>query len=118
MWEVRYHPGAEEERGQLPTKERVALENAVKKLEAMGPQLPAPHQSNVEGVESLRELRPRSGRSPWRAFYRRIGDVFVIGAVGPEAQVNKRKFNQAAKAAQERLDEVKPSKEDQRHENQ
>jgi hypothetical protein len=106
VWEVRYHPDAEEERMQIPTKERVALQNAVEKLKAMGPQLPAPHQSNVVGAQSLRERRPRSGRSPWRAFYRRIGDVFVIGAIGPEAQVNKRKFNQAAEASQRRLDEV------------
>ena len=106
MWEVRYHPSAEEERKQLPATELVALSNAIEKLKAMGPNLPAPHQSNVEGAQSLRELRPRAGRSPWRGFYRRIGDVFVIAAVGPEAQVNQRKFAQAAKAAQQRLDEL------------
>jgi hypothetical protein len=91
---------------QLPAKELVALSNAIEKLKAMGPNLPAPHQSNVEGAESLRELRPRAGRSPWRGFYRRIGDVFVIAAVGPEAQVNRRRFAQTVKAAQQRLDEV------------
>ena len=91
---------------QLPAKELVALSNAVEKLKAMGPNLPAPHQSNVEGAQSLRELRPRAGRSPWRGFYRRIGDVFVIAAVGPEAQENRRKFAQTVEAAQQRLDEV------------
>lgn len=90
----------------LPSKERVALSNAVEKLKAMGPNLLAPHQSNVEGATSLRELRPRAGRSPWRGFYRRIGDVFVIAAVGPEAQEDRRRFDQAVKAAQRRLDEV------------
>ena len=106
MWEVRYHPSAEEERMKLPPKERVALSNAIEKLKAMGPKLPAPHQSNVEGAESLRELRPRAGRSPWRGFYRRIGDVFVVAAIGPEAQKSRRKFDQTVKAAQQRLDEV------------
>lgn len=91
---------------QLPARELVALSNAIEKLRAMGPNLPAPHQSNVEGAESLRELRPRAGRSPWRGFYRRIGDVFVIAAVGPEAQVDRRKFAQTVKAAQQRLDGV------------
>ncbi len=91
---------------QLPPKERVALAHAIEKLEALGPQLLYPHQSNVEGAESLRELRPRAGRSPWRAFYRRIGDIFVIGAIVPEAQANKRKFARAAAAAQKRLDKV------------
>ena len=112
MWEVRYHPAAEDERKELPIKERTALANAVEKLQRLGPGLPYPHQSNVEGVKrgqrssSLRELRPRAGRSPWRAFYRRFGDVFVIGAVGPEAQVDKRKFNRAVDEAIARLDEV------------
>ena len=82
------------------------MANAVEKLQALGPQLPYPHQSNVEGAERLRELRPRAGRSPWRAFYRRFGDVFVIGAVGPEAQVDKRKFARAVDEAIARLDEV------------
>jgi len=115
VWEVRYHPAAEEERKQLPTRERTALANAVEKLRAMGPLLPYPHQSNVEGAKGLRELRPRAGRSPWRAFYRRIEDVFVdvfvIGAVGPEAQVDKRKFTGAVESAQKRLDEVETSEE-------
>ena len=107
MWEVRYHPDAKEEASkQLPTKERVALAHAIEKLQVMGPRLRYPHQSNVEGAENLWELRPRSGRSPWRAFYRRIGDVFVIAAIGPEAQVNRRKFDRTAMVAQKRLDET------------
>ena len=107
MWEVRYHPDAKEEANkQLPTKERFALEHAVEKLQAMGPRLPYPHQSNVEGAVNLRELRPRSGRSPWRALYRRIGDVFVIAAIGSEAQVNKRKFDRAVAVAHKRLAET------------
>lgn len=50
---------------------------------------------------------PRAGRSPWRAFYRRIGDVFLVGSIGAEAQVDARKFNKAVKAATERINEVK-----------
>jgi len=60
------------------------MAHAVDKLVALGPTLPFPHQSSVQGVADLRELRPRAGRSRWRAFYRRIGDVFVVAAVGPE----------------------------------
>jgi hypothetical protein len=105
MWEVRYHEDAEKELKELPTRERVALANAVQKLEAFGPQLPSPHQSKVMG-STLRELRPRGGNSPWRAFYQRIGDVFFIGAIGPEAQVDKRKFNRAVEEAQRRLEET------------
>lgn len=78
--------------------------NAVEKLRAAGPALPFPHQSGVQGVEKLRELRPRAGRSPWRGFYRRVGDVFVIAAVGPEAESDKRRFDRAAINAISRLD--------------
>jgi hypothetical protein len=54
----------------------------------------------------VRELRPRGGRSPWRPLYRRIGDVFVVLAVGPEAQNDRRGFDRAVSAAEERLGEL------------
>lgn len=103
MWEVVYHLDAVEERNGLPVRERVAIENAVEKLKVLGPKLPYPHQSDVRGVERLRELRPRAGRSPWRAFYRRIGNAFVIAAIGPKAETNKRGFDRAVAAAEGRL---------------
>jgi hypothetical protein len=107
VWEVVYHPDAEAERSELPAKERVAIAHIVEKLEALGPDLPFPHQSAVRGGKGgIRELRPRSGRSPWRPLYRRIGDVFVVLAVGPEAEHDRRGFNRAVSAAEERLREV------------
>ena len=45
--------------------------------------------------------------SPWRAFYRRIGDVFVIAAVGAEA--DPRGFARAVTNALTRLQEMEPS---------
>jgi phage-related protein len=58
----------------LPTAERREVMNAVAKLEAFGDQLGSPHTSQVKGSRAgIRELRPRSGRSPWRALYRRLG---------------------------------------------
>ena len=107
MWEAVYHPDAEAERSKLPAKERTAIAHAVEKLEALGPDLPYPHQSAVRGSKSgVRELRPRSGRSSWRPLYRRIGDVFVVLAVGPEAESDRRGFDKAVSAAEERLREV------------
>jgi hypothetical protein len=44
------------------------------------------------------------GRSPWRAFYRRIGDLLVIGAIGPEANVDRPGFRRATTRAEDRLD--------------
>ncbi|MGH2412057.1 MAG: hypothetical protein ACRDGS_17075, partial [Chloroflexota bacterium] len=73
---------------------------------ALGPTLPFPHQSAVKGVLSVRELRPRSGRCPWRALYRQVGDVFVIAAISPEALVNPREFDRKVRSAVTRLDDI------------
>jgi len=108
VWQVVFHPDAEIELDRLPPRERAAILHAVEKLVALGPTLPFPHQSDVRGAEDLRELRPRAGRSPWRGFYRRIGDVFVIGAVGPEAEVDKRGFERAVTVAATRLNSIEP----------
>lgn len=69
LWEVRFHSDAREERRKLSLQEREAMANAVEKLRVHGPVLPYPHSSDVRGADRLRELRPRSGRSPWRALY-------------------------------------------------
>jgi hypothetical protein len=106
VWEVLYHPEAEAERGKLPPNERAALHSAERKLEALGPVLPYPHSSAVKQADRLRELRPRAGRSPWRALYRRCGEAFVIAAVCPEAQQDSREFIRGCAAAEERLAEL------------
>ena len=55
----------EEELKLLPMRERVAMLTALEKLEALGDQLPSSHSSAVKSIkETLRELRPRAGRSP------------------------------------------------------
>jgi hypothetical protein len=69
VWPVVYLPGAEDERGKLPARERSAVDNAIAKLEALGPDLSYPHSSAVQGVAELRELRPRGGNSPTRPLY-------------------------------------------------
>jgi hypothetical protein len=109
-WTVRYHPSAGVEADAAPAQERKAIDNAVDKLVSLGPLLPFPHSSKVMGDPggALRELRPRAGRSPWRCIYGRIGDVFVIAAVGPEAQKDKPGFERAVATAKTRLAEVEP----------
>ncbi len=109
-WAVRYHPKARAEADAVPAHEQRALDNAVDKLAALGPLLAFPHSSKVMGDPggALRELRPRAGRSPWRCIYQRIGDVFVIAAVAPEAQKDKAGFKRAVTAAKIRLAEIEP----------
>lgn len=106
MWPVVYLPDAKQERDKLPERERQALYNAVRKLAAIGPTLPYPHSSDVRGARSLRELRPRGGRSPWRVLYRQVGGSFVIAAVCPEAKVDQREFTAACQRALARLEEL------------
>lgn len=103
--EVLVHPAAAEEYWGLPDREQDAMDNAIEKLRALGERLGYPHSSGVKAAVGVRELRPRAGRSPWRAFYRHIGDAMVIGAFGPEAKVNSRGFQAAVEHATNRLAE-------------
>jgi len=106
VWKVVHHPGTAAELARLPVGERVAMMHAIEKLEALGPGLPFPHQSNVQGADGLRELRPRAGRSPWRGLYGQVGKTFVIVAVGPEAKVDPRGFKRAVRTAKSRMAEI------------
>jgi hypothetical protein len=106
VWKVDYLPAAANERSELPPRERQAIDNAVQKLEVIGPDLPAPHSSAARGVPSLRELRPRSGRSRWRPLYRRVGDRFVIAAIAPDGKSSPRGFAAACDLAAKRLKEL------------
>jgi hypothetical protein len=108
VWDVVFHSEAEPELDALVAVERAAVFNAIEKLKALGPRLPFPHQSHVEGAEGIRELRPRAGRSRWRAFYGQIGVTFVVAAIGPEAKVDPRGFRRAVDAATIRLAQVEP----------
>lgn len=85
--------------------ERRAIANAIDKLAVSGAQLAYSHSSAVQGASGLRELRPRAGRSPWRAFYRRAGEMLVVAAIGPEAQADPRGFRRAVEDALARLTE-------------
>jgi Phage derived protein Gp49-like (DUF891) len=65
-------------------EERRAIFNAVEKLREVGEHLAPPHMKPLQGkaANGPRELRPRQGRSDWRALYRRYGSVYVILAFG------------------------------------
>jgi hypothetical protein len=93
---------AEAELSALPSGERIAMLHVIEKLRVLRTLLAAPHSSQVKGT-NLRELRPRAGRSRWRAFYRRIGAEMVIGAIGPEAIRDRLGFNRSVEAAATRL---------------
>ncbi|MFM9138957.1 MAG: type II toxin-antitoxin system RelE/ParE family toxin [Solirubrobacterales bacterium] len=85
--------------------EIAAVLHAVEKLESQGTALRFPHQSAVRGTSaSLRELRPRSGRSPVRVIYAQTGRRgFTVLAIGPDAKLNRRGFDSAVRRAKDRL---------------
>lgn len=106
QWRVAYTDEARAEFNQLSVREQAAMIQAVDKLAATGPALPFPHSSGVQGADRLRGLWLRAGRSAFRGLYRRVGEVFVIAAIGPETQADKRGFGRAVAAAQARLDAI------------
>lgn len=107
-YDVVQHPASDTERARLPAQEAAAVDTVVEKLRLTDHPLPYPHSSAVEGKAGagLRELRPRGGRSPWRVLYARVGEVFVLLAVCPEAEKDIRGFNRGVRAAQKRLAEI------------
>ncbi len=106
MPKAEWRAEAEAELAALPRTEQLSIGRAATKLEALGSQLPFPHQSAVRGTTGLREVRPKSGGSSRRAFYRRIApEVFKIGAVGPEYLVNRKGFDRSICLAEQRLSE-------------
>jgi len=104
--EVYLHPAARAELDALPVVEQQAIDHAIEKLTALGAQLPFPHTSNVRGATTLFELRPRAGRSRWRAFYRQVGTKMVIAAIGPESEVDGRGFARTVATAEKRLKDL------------
>src|SRR5260370_8131522 len=98
--------GGGQEGREVAAREGVALDRATMKVEVLGPGLPFPHQSEVRGGGGLRELRLRAGRSAWRVLYRRVGDVFVIAAVWPEAQAHPNKFERMVTLATRRMERL------------
>jgi len=106
VWTVTRHPDADSEFKALGPRDAVAVTNAVRKLQALGPRLGYPYSSDIRGADRLRELRPRAGRSTIRVFYRQVGATFVIGAFGPEAGYDPKGFTKACRAAERRLNRM------------
>ncbi len=86
----------------LAYAERKAMINALPKLRSFGAQLPYPHSSRVKSSR-LRELRPRVGRSPWRAISRQVGSRAVVLAIVPEASHDNNGYHQRGRMAEVRL---------------
>jgi phage-related protein len=104
---VEFVPEAFNELQALPEKERRAIFSGINKLREIGDQLSYPHSSLVLRGTRLREVRPRAGRSPWRALYQRMNDRIMIAAICPEANHDPRGFARGIANATARLVQVK-----------
>lgn len=108
---VIWHVGAIEDRRDIQDKsERTAIDHSARKLEALGPALRYPHQSAVKASKiSVRELRPRAGRSRWRALYIRVAPTtFAILAIAPEAHIDRSGFVRGVKRAKQEHETARP----------
>lgn len=112
-WTVRYLPGALEEKEAIRDSAEIkAIDRVVDKLKNLGPELCEPHQRHVRGSrQGLRELRPRAGRSRWRPIYwRATRETFVIGAVAPEVETDKRGYRRGVRHAEDRKAELEAAR--------
>lgn len=100
------HPDGGAELSKLPVRELLAMDSAFDNCGLSGQLLGSPHTSAVKAADNIRELRPRQGRSPWRSFYRRIGQALVVGAIGPESSADPQGFDRAVRSAEQRLNDV------------
>jgi hypothetical protein len=93
--------------GRSDTGEARAVEHAIVILQTSGPRLGFPHTSAVRtpGRVSLRELRPRRGRSRHRVLFAPRGGGTVLLALAPEATHDRRGFRRAIGDAHDRLAE-------------
>ena len=93
--------------GRREPREFRAVFNARRMLYERGSALGYPHTSAVRGSKmSLRELRPRAGRSRYRVLYRRYGDSLVLLALAREALTDPRDFARAIVAAETRAHDL------------
>ena len=100
-----WHPAADTERAAISDgPERNAIQHAREKLEALGPELGAPHTSAIRGEDGsgLRELRP---------IYRRVQPRTLRNprhrTRGPNRQTQD--YDQEAANARQRFKELKPA---------
>jgi hypothetical protein len=102
-WLVEYHYKAVEEYAALKdAKQKKGVLTVADFLRQLGPKITEPHAKSVKGAKGLFELRPSGGRALVRPLYVRVGDVFKIVAIAPEAQVDPSGFASAVERGRSR----------------
>jgi len=84
-WDVEFTDEFEEWWDSLTAEEQVSVDASVRLLEAVGPRLPFPHSSGINGSRHshMRELRVQHAGEPYRILYafdpRRVAIVLIGG---------------------------------------
>jgi hypothetical protein len=100
VWTVYFHADAVRDFESVKSKgDRVAVLHSIEKLRYRGPTLSSPYMKSLKGEPDLFELRPKSGATPMRPIYSRVGSTFVILAVAPD----KKRLSRAIRDARGRL---------------
>lgn len=102
------HPAFAHELAELKrsdSAETKAIEHAIVVLQTMGPRVGFPHTSAVRTSNqvTLRELRPRRGRSRHRVLFATRRGQCILLALAPEANHRPRAFRQAVLDAYQRI---------------
>ena len=108
--EIVWHPEFQREWEELfrtEPREGNAVLHAIAILTVHEGRIGFPHSSAVRSpnASSLRELRPRRGRSRFRVLYTHLGSRCTLLALAPEATVDQRRFSAAVARAQRRASE-------------
>ena len=91
-WEVEYVDEFEKWWNNLGDAEQESVDASVRLLEQMGPNLPFPHSSGVEGSKhrNMRELRVQHGGRPYRVLYAFDPRRMAILLLGGDKTGNRR----------------------------
>ena len=111
-WEVEFTDEFAEWWDELDEGVQDSLDRGIHLLEALGPSLPFPHSSDVQGSRHghMRELRVQRGGDPYRVFYafdpRRAALLLIGGCKAGDDRFYERMIPMADRIYDQHLDEL------------
>lgn len=112
-WEVEFTDEFELWWDDLSEDEQDSIDRSVRLLETLGPSLPFPHTSNINGSRhsNMRELRVQHGGDPYRVFYafdpRRAAILLIGGSKAGDDRFYERMVPVADRIYDQHLEELK-----------
>lgn len=106
-WDIEYTDELEQWWSQLTEEEQVSVNASVLLLASLGPQLPFPHSSGINGSrhEHMRELRVQHQGRPYRVLYAFDPRRAAILLIGGDKTGNNRWYDKTIPIADRLYDE-------------